>query len=143
MRFAQRLSLRRRPPVELRDEVLKEEVLREMVLLRERTPDITGSVACTVDGLPLACDLGAREGDRTAALTAALVAMSRRMLSLSGRGDLQETLIAGSAGFAAFYAAGPTIVLTVLARPGTNLGLLRLEGHKTAAAVAAIAARIR
>ncbi|WP_113703863.1 roadblock/LC7 domain-containing protein [Nonomuraea lactucae] len=122
---------------------LRDEVLKEMVLLRERTPDINGSVACTVDGLPVACDLTADNGDRTAALTAALVAMSTRMLSLSGRGDLQETLISGTAGFAAFYAAGPTIVLTVLARPGTNLGLLRLEGNKTAAAVAAIAARIR
>ncbi|MEV0196972.1 roadblock/LC7 domain-containing protein [Nonomuraea sp. NPDC050691] len=131
-------SLRRRPPVELHDEVLK-----EMVLLRERTPDISGSVACTVDGLAVACDPTVGDGERTAALTAALLAMSRRMLSMSGRGDLEETLISGTAGFAAFYAAGPTIVLTVLAQPGTNLGLLRLEGRKTAAAVAAIAARMR
>jgi predicted regulator of Ras-like GTPase activity (Roadblock/LC7/MglB family) len=122
---------------------LHDEVLKEMVLLRERTPDVSGSVACTVDGLPLACDLEGEDGDRTAALTAALVAMSRRMLSLTGRGDLKETLISGTAGFAAFYAAGPTIVLTVLGRPGANLGLLRLEGHKTAAALAAIAARNR
>ncbi|WP_344845233.1 roadblock/LC7 domain-containing protein [Nonomuraea dietziae] len=63
MRFP---SLRRRPPVELR-----EEVLREMVLLRERTPDISGSVACTVDGLTVACDLNADNAEQTAALSAA------------------------------------------------------------------------
>ncbi|GAA2811246.1 hypothetical protein GCM10020219_099190 [Nonomuraea dietziae] len=50
---------------------LREEVLREMVLLRERTPDISGSVACTVDGLTVACDLNADNAEQTAALSAA------------------------------------------------------------------------
>jgi uncharacterized protein len=129
-------SLRRRPRVELRQEVLE-----EMALLRERTPDVSGSVACTVDGLQVACDLPADVGEQAAALSAALLAMSRRMLAMTGQGALEETLISGTAGFVAFYAAGPTIVLTVLAGPGANVGLLRLEGRKTAAAVAAVAAR--
>lgn len=127
----------RRPLVELR-----EEVLREMVLLRERTPDISGSVACTVDGMSIACDGADGSGEQVAALSAALLALSRRMTIMTGQGVLEETLISGTAGFAAFYAAGPTIVLAVLAEPGTNLGLLRLEGRKTAASVAAISARI-
>lgn len=122
---------------------LREEVLREMVLLRERTPDISGSVACTVYGLTVACDLNADNVEQTAALSAALLALSARMAAMAGKGALEETLISGTAGFAAFYAAGPTIVLTVLAEPGTNLGLLRLEGRKTAASVAAIASRKR
>ncbi|MEU4544051.1 roadblock/LC7 domain-containing protein [Nonomuraea dietziae] len=122
---------------------LRDEVLREMVLLRERTPDISGSVACTVDGLTVACDLNADNAEQTAALSAALLALSARMAAMAGKGALEETLISGTAGFAAFYAAGPTIVLTVLAEPGTNLGLLRLEGRKTAASVAAIASRKR
>ncbi|MEV0615310.1 roadblock/LC7 domain-containing protein [Nonomuraea sp. NPDC050404] len=120
---------------------LRQEVLEEMTLLRERTPDVRGSVACTVDGLPVACDLEDRTGDQAAALSAALLAMSRRMLIVTGQGNFEETLISGTAGFVAFYAAGPTIVLTVLAGPGANVGLLRLEGRKTAAGVAAVAAR--
>ncbi|TMR24978.1 hypothetical protein ETD86_02350 [Nonomuraea turkmeniaca] len=120
---------------------LRQEVLEEMALLRERTPDVSGSVACTVDGLPIACDLPENVGDQAAALSAALLAMSRRMLAMTGQGALEETLISGAAGFVAFYAAGPTIVLTVLAGPGANVGLLRLEGRKTAAGVAAVAAR--
>ncbi|MEV0164485.1 roadblock/LC7 domain-containing protein [Nonomuraea fuscirosea] len=120
---------------------LRQEVLEEMTLLRERTPDVSGSVACTVDGLPIACDLESRTSEQVAALSAALLAMSSRMLVITGRGALEETLISGTAGFVAFYAAGPTIVLTVLAGPGANVGLLRLEGRKTAAAVAAVAAR--
>ncbi|MEU0569830.1 roadblock/LC7 domain-containing protein [Nonomuraea sp. NPDC005983] len=134
---------------------LRDEVLKEMALLRERAADVSGSVACTVDGLPIACDLpssgpgigtGNGTGDggaQTAALSAALLAMSKRMIAGTGRGALEETLISGTAGYAACYAAGPTIVLTVLAGPGANLGLLRLEGRRTAAGLAAIAARER
>ncbi|MEV4288592.1 roadblock/LC7 domain-containing protein [Nonomuraea bangladeshensis] len=116
------------------------EVLEEMRLLRERTPDVRGSVACTVDGLQVACDLPEEIGEQAAALAAALLAMSRRMLIMTQHGAFEETLISGTAGFVAFYAAGPTVVLTVLAGPGANVGLLRLEGRKTAAAVAAVAA---
>lgn len=120
---------------------LREEVLAEMSLLRERAPGVHGSVACTFDGLPVACDVAGDDGERTAALSAALVAMSTRLLTSTGKGALEETLVSGATGFAAFYVAGPTIVLTVFAEPGTNLGLLRLEGRRTAAGVAAIAAR--
>jgi uncharacterized protein len=119
---------------------LRQEILAEMTLLRERTPDVTGSVACTVDGIQLACDLPDDTGDKAAALSSALLAMSRRMLAMTGLGTFEETLVSGTAGFVSFYAAGPTIVLTVLAAPGANVGLLRLEGRKTAAALAAVAA---
>ncbi|WP_327090048.1 roadblock/LC7 domain-containing protein [Nonomuraea sp. NBC_01738] len=112
-----------------------------MIILRERSPDISGSVACTVDGLPIATDLAHERGDQTAALSAALLSLSRRMADIAGKGVLEETLVSASAGFAALYPAGPTIVLAVMAEPGTNLGLLRLEGRKTAAALAVIAQR--
>ncbi|GAA4077008.1 roadblock/LC7 domain-containing protein [Nonomuraea sp. NPDC050663] len=118
---------------------LREEVLKELILLRERTPGIGSGIACSVDGLVLACESGFQSAEQTAALSSALLALSRRMLSLIGKGALEETVVSGSAGFAAFYAAGPTIVLAVVAEPGANLGLLRLEGRKTAAKLAAIA----
>ncbi|MFJ2031618.1 roadblock/LC7 domain-containing protein [Streptosporangium sp. NPDC087985] len=119
---------------------LRDEVHREMVLLRERVPDVNGSIACSVDGLTIASDL---EGDveQTGALSSAMLALSRRMTSMADKGTFEETLISGTNGYAAFYAAGPKIVLTVLARPGTNLGLLRLEGRKTAANLAVITSR--
>ncbi|WP_425358623.1 roadblock/LC7 domain-containing protein [Streptosporangium roseum] len=123
-------------PVELRDEVR-----REMALLRERIPDVDGCIACSVDGLTIASDLN-DGAEQTGALSSALLALSRRMTGMAGKGAFEETLISGTNGYAACYAAGPKIVLTVLARPGTNLGLLRLEGRKTAANVAAITSRI-
>ncbi|WP_246267829.1 roadblock/LC7 domain-containing protein [Nonomuraea typhae] len=126
----------RRPSMEM-----CEQMLHEMVTLRERAPEVSGSVACTVDGLRIACDLAGDRADQTAALSAALLSLSRRMADIAGKGAMEETLVSASAGFAALYPAGPTIVLTVVAEPGTNLGLLRLEGRKTAAALAAIATR--
>ncbi|MFD2349396.1 roadblock/LC7 domain-containing protein [Nonomuraea ferruginea] len=86
---------------------LRQEVLKEMVLLRERTADVKGSVASTIDGLTIACDLAEDSSEHVSALAAALLAMSRRMMILAGRGDLEETLVSGSAGHAAFYAAAP------------------------------------
>lgn len=128
----------RRVPVELR-----EEIRQEMALLRERIPDVDGSVVCSVDGLTLASDLGRDiAAEQTGALSSALLALSRRMTDMAGKGTFEETLISGTNGYTACYAAGPKIVLTVLARPGTNLGLLRLEGRKTAARLAAITSRI-
>ncbi|WP_221465267.1 roadblock/LC7 domain-containing protein [Streptosporangium album] len=123
-------------PVELRDEIQ-----REMALLRERIPDVNGSIACSVDGLTIASDLK-EDVEQTGALSSAVLALSRRLMSMAGKGTFEETLISGTNGYAAFYAAGPKIVLTVLARPGTNLGLLRLEGRKTAVTLAAITSRI-
>ncbi|MFI6507031.1 roadblock/LC7 domain-containing protein [Streptosporangium sp. NPDC050855] len=119
---------------------LREQVRREMALLRERIPDVDGSIASSVDGLTIASDLN-DETEQTGALSSALLALSRRMTGMTGKGGFEETLISGTNGHAALYAAGPTIVLTVLARPGTNLGLLRLEGRKTAARLAAITSR--
>ncbi|MFC4060530.1 roadblock/LC7 domain-containing protein [Planomonospora corallina] len=120
---------------------LRDEVYREMALLRDRMPDVDGSVACSVDGILIASDLNGN-AEQTGALSSAVLALSSRMTGIAGKGVLEETLISGSNGYAAFYAAGPKIVLTVLARPGTNLGLLRLEGRKTAASVAAITERM-
>ncbi|GAA5055867.1 hypothetical protein HNP84_006307 [Thermocatellispora tengchongensis] len=142
------------------DEV-RAEVHAQMRLLRERAPEVRGSIACSVDGLTIARDPEAapdargsgdeRTGDehaadtdlaeRSAALSSALLALSRRMITMIGYGGFEETLITGTEGYAACYTAGPSVVLTVLAGPGANLGLLRLEGRKTAEKVAAIASR--
>ncbi|MEU6740742.1 roadblock/LC7 domain-containing protein [Streptosporangium sandarakinum] len=125
----------RREPALLRDRLHE-----EMALLRERVPEVNGSVACSVDGLPIASDLRG-ETEQIGALSSAVLALSGRLTAMADKGSFEETLISGSNGYAVFYAAGPTIVLTVLARPGTNLGLLRLEGRKTAARLAAITSR--
>ncbi|MEU9830858.1 roadblock/LC7 domain-containing protein [Streptosporangium sp. NPDC048047] len=120
--------------------LLRDRLHEEMALLRERVPEVNGSIACSVDGLTLASDLRG-ETEQIGALSSAVLALSSRLTAMADKGSFEETLISGDNGYAAFYAAGPTIVLTVLARPGTNLGLLRLEGRKTAVRMAALTSR--
>ncbi|WP_214412145.1 roadblock/LC7 domain-containing protein [Sphaerisporangium fuscum] len=119
---------------------LRREVHEEMLLLMKRMDEVTGALVCTVDGMLVTSDI--RSGaEQTAALSSALHAMSRRMTELAQIGALEETLISGAGGHAACYAAGPKLVLTVLAARGANLGLLRMEGRRTAVRLAAIVGR--
>ncbi|WP_204284474.1 roadblock/LC7 domain-containing protein [Microbispora amethystogenes] len=120
---------------------LRHDIHRELVVLRERAPEITGALTCTVDGLLVTTDLAISSTEQTAALTSALLSLSRQMTDLARIGRLEETLISAAQGHTACYAAGPTLVLTVLAGPGANLGLLRIEGRRAADRIAAIAGR--
>jgi uncharacterized protein len=119
---------------------LRRDIHKELVLLKSRAPEITGMLTCTVDGMLVTTDLTA-DTEQTAALTSALLSLGRRMADLAGIGAFEETLISGTQGHTACYAAGPKLVLTVLAGQGANLGLLRIEGRKTAATLAAIVER--
>lgn len=119
---------------------LRREVHEEMLMLMKRMYDVTGALVCTVDGMLVTSDV--RGGaEQAAALSSALLAMSRRMTELVQVGALEETLVSGVGGYAACYAAGPKLVLTILAARGSNLGLLRMEGRKTAVRLAAIVER--
>ncbi|MEU8193762.1 roadblock/LC7 domain-containing protein [Microbispora amethystogenes] len=124
---------------------LRHDIHRELVVLRERAPEITGALTCTVDGLLVTTDISSglaiSSTEQTAALTSALLSLSRQMTDLARIGRLEETLISAAQGHTACYAAGPTLVLTVLAGPGANLGLLRIEGRRAADRIAAIAGR--
>ncbi|WP_182873885.1 roadblock/LC7 domain-containing protein [Microbispora sp. H10670] len=123
---------------------LRQDIHRELVVLRERAPEITGALTCTVDGMLVTTDLSTGTGtgtEQTAALTSALLSLSRKMTDLAQIGRLEETLVSAAQGHTACYAAGPTLVLTVLAGPGANLGLLRIEGRRAADRIAAIAGR--
>ncbi|WP_182881460.1 roadblock/LC7 domain-containing protein [Microbispora sp. H10949] len=131
---------------------LRHDIHRELVVLRERAPEITGALTCTVDGMLVTTDLSTGTGtgagtgtgtgtEQTAALTSALLSLSRKMTDLAQIGRLEETLVSAAQGHTACYTAGPTLVLTVLAGPGANLGLLRIEGRRAADRIAAIAGR--
>ncbi|MFF4126197.1 roadblock/LC7 domain-containing protein [Microbispora rosea] len=119
---------------------LRHDIHEELVVLRERAPEITGALTCTIDGMLVTTDL-ATDTEQTAALTSALLSLSRKMTDLARIGLLEETLISGAQGHTACYAAGPTLVLTVLAGRGANLGLLRIEGRRAANKIAAIVER--
>ncbi|MGY1427972.1 roadblock/LC7 domain-containing protein [Streptomyces sp. MN12] len=114
---------------------VESDVLDELRGLRNRVPQLTGSLAATVDGLVLAHDAPGTEPEGLAALTAAALGVAHRMADATGRGGFRELLLRGTDGYVATYAAGPAVVLTLLADGRVNVGRLHLEGRRSGARI--------
>ncbi|WP_395570663.1 roadblock/LC7 domain-containing protein [Streptomyces sp. BK79] len=122
---------------------VESDVLDELHRLRNRVPQLTGSLAATVDGLVLAHDAPGTEPEGLAALTAAALGVAQRMADATARGGFRELLLRGADGYVATYAAGPAAVLTLLADGRVNVGRLHLEGRRGGARIGElVAARI-
>ncbi|WP_326552479.1 roadblock/LC7 domain-containing protein [Micromonospora sp. NBC_01813] len=109
-------------------------ILTELHGLRRRVPEVAGSVLAGVDGLMISRDLTdtGTDADSIAALAAASIGLGRRFAVTSGHGELRETVIAGTHGYVALYAAGSRALLAVLAGPGADLPLLHTHARRVA-----------
>ncbi|WP_344496642.1 roadblock/LC7 domain-containing protein [Streptomyces enissocaesilis] len=114
------------------------EVLDELRQLRARVPQLTGSLAASVDGLVLAQDTPAVEAEGVAALTAAALGVAVRLADATGQGAFRELLVRGDDGYVATYAAGTSAVLTLLAEPRVNVGRLHLEARRASVRIGAL-----
>ncbi|MDT9701102.1 roadblock/LC7 domain-containing protein [Streptomyces sp. P17] len=110
-------------------------ILDELHRLRARIPQLTGSLAASVDGLVVAEDTPGVEPEGVAALTAAALGVAVRLTDVTGRGELRELLVRGRDGYVATYAAGRGAVLTLLAQDDVSVGRLHLEGRRAAARI--------
>ncbi|MET9778142.1 roadblock/LC7 domain-containing protein [Streptomyces sp. NPDC006367] len=119
---------------------VESDVLDELHRLRNRVPQLTGSLAATVDGLVLAHDAPGTEPEGLAALTAAALGVAHRMTEATARGGFRELLLRGAGGYVATYAAGPAAVLTLLAEDRVNVGRLHLEGRRSGARIGELVA---
>ncbi|MBT2411268.1 roadblock/LC7 domain-containing protein [Streptomyces sp. ISL-12] len=119
---------------------VESDVLAELHRLRHHVPQLTGSLAATVDGLVLAHDAPGTEPEGLAALTAAALGVAHRTADATGRGDFRELLLRGAEGYVATYAAGPAAVLTLLAEGRVNVGRLHLEGRRSGARIGELVA---
>jgi predicted regulator of Ras-like GTPase activity (Roadblock/LC7/MglB family) len=107
-------------------------VLAEIRSLRDRVRHVAGSLVASVDGRLIAHDTHGVEPDGMAALSAAVLGLSQRLIETVGPGEFAETVIRGTHGYVATYAAGPRAVLTVLCDEETNVGRLHLEARQVA-----------
>ncbi len=99
--------------------------LRDM---QASSPDVEASAVISVDGLTIASALpDSIEGDRVAAMSAAMLSLGERISGELGRGILDQVYIRGENGFMILMAVGNDAVLTVLARKQAKLGLLFLD----------------
>ncbi|QLY34742.1 roadblock/LC7 domain-containing protein [Nocardia huaxiensis] len=112
-------------------------LLPELHGLRERVPQLTGSLVASIDGLLIVHDVPAHiEPNGMAALTASELSLSHRLVTTAHGGGFDEVVVRGSGGYVVIYAAGWTAALTVLAAPTVNVGRLHLESRPLARAIA-------
>ncbi|MFE1594560.1 roadblock/LC7 domain-containing protein [Nocardia sp. NPDC058705] len=112
------------------------QVQAELQSLRERLPQLTGSLVASSDGLLIEHDLPAHiEPAGMAALSAAQLSLSYRLANTAHGGGFSEVVVHGTEGQVVIYAAGYTS-LTVLAGPDCNVGRLHLESRPVARAIA-------
>ncbi|MBB5872762.1 putative regulator of Ras-like GTPase activity (Roadblock/LC7/MglB family) [Allocatelliglobosispora scoriae] len=115
-------------------------VLAELRRLRERLPYIAGIVVASTDGLLVAHEAPGIEPETVAAMSAALLGLSQQLAAGTGSGDFRETVTSASHGYVATFVAGESALLTVLAKPELNVGLLHHEARPAAARIGALLA---
>lgn len=116
-----------------------ESMVERLRNLSASSPDVEASAIVSVDGLTMASALPQNvEEDRVAAMSAAMLSLGERIANELGRGRLDQVYIKGEGGYVILMAVGREAVLTVMARPETQLGLLFLEMRRTTEDLAAL-----
>ncbi|MEV6430948.1 roadblock/LC7 domain-containing protein [Nocardia sp. NPDC051463] len=111
-------------------------VLAELKALRDRVPQLTGTLVASSDGLLIAHDLPSRiEPSGIAALAASQLALSHRLVATAHDGGFHDVVVHGTGGYVVVYAAS-WASLTVLAGPEVNVGRLHLESRPVARRIA-------
>jgi predicted regulator of Ras-like GTPase activity (Roadblock/LC7/MglB family) len=106
-------------------------VLDELGNLRNRLPELTGSVLASTDGMVVAHDARGIEADSLAALAAAHLALARRFAHAVDHGELRESVVQCDGGYITSYAAGPDALLTVVTTANANLAMVHLEARRS------------
>ena len=109
-----------------------EQISKLLRTLSTTTPDVEAAAVIDNDGLMIASALKADiEDDRVAAMSAALLGMSERIVRELKRGNFSLVMLRGSEGYTILSRCGPDAVLTVLATDTAKLGLIFLDVTRT------------
>jgi len=109
-----------------------EQISKLLKNLSTTTPDIEAAAVVDNDGLMIASVLpGDVEDDRVAAMSAALLGMSERIVRELKRGSFSLVMLRGSEGYTILSRCGPEAVLMVLATDTAKLGLIFLDVTRT------------
>lgn len=100
--------------------------------------DIEGSLVISRDGLTMAAHGLSFDIDSAGAVCTELYGRGSALAVELHRGRVDEVLLKTERGYVLVVPAGEEAFLALLARPNANLGLVLLEIHRTAAAVAAV-----
>ena len=91
-------------------------------------PEVTSAAIVSAEGLPIASALpqGVDE-TKIAAMSAALLSLSKKAIIEMSKGDFDQLYIKGSEGYLLVMQAGPNAVLTVSTSKDVGLGLILLD----------------
>ena len=91
-------------------------------------PEVTSAAIVSAEGLPIASALpqGVDE-TRIAAMSAALLSLSKKAITEMSKGNFDQLYIKGSEGYLLVMQAGPNAVLTVSTSKDVGLGLILLD----------------
>ncbi|MEK6551734.1 MAG: roadblock/LC7 domain-containing protein [Pseudomonadota bacterium] len=103
--------------------------------------DIEGSLVISRDGLTMAAHGLSFDIDSAGAVCTELYGQGGALANELQRGQVHEVLLRTEHGYVLVVPAGEELYLALLARADANLGLLFLEIHRTAEAVAATLTR--
>lgn len=107
--------------------------------LSTTTPDIEAAAVVDNDGLMMASSLPQDiADDAVAAMSAALLGMSERIVAELARGKFELNLIRGTDGYTILSRAGGEAVLMVLASQRAKLGLIFLDASRASREIARI-----
>ncbi|GLS05757.1 hypothetical protein GCM10007860_29140 [Chitiniphilus shinanonensis] len=104
--------------------------------LNGSSADIEASAVISTDGLMMASLLPVGlDEDRVGAMSAAMLSLGGRIAKELSRGDLEQVLVKGEAGYVLMTSAGQDAVLSVIAKPQARLGLILLDVKRAAEAI--------
>ena len=91
-------------------------------------PEVTSAAIVSAEGLPIVSALpqGVDE-TRIAAMSAALLSLSKKAIIEMSKGNFDQLYIKGSEGYLLVMQAGPNAVLTVSTSKDVGLGLILLD----------------
>ncbi|MFC4022076.1 roadblock/LC7 domain-containing protein [Micromonospora sp. GCM10011542] len=82
--------------------------------LRQRRPEVSGTVLAGTDGLLISSDLPATDATHLAALAAASFGLGSRVADTVRQGEFRESVVRTSAGCVVTYPAGRNALLTLV-----------------------------
>lgn len=113
-------------------------LMNELGRLRETVPELQGCLVASTDGLLIAGDARPDVAEGVAALSAACLGVSQRVVDVVGHRVFREVVVNASGGYVAMYLLNGSAVLVFLATPAANLGRLNHEARRAVPVLAGI-----
>lgn len=112
-------------------------ITRLIKTLSTTTPDVEAAAVIDNDGLVISSALPQDvDDDAVAAMSAALLGIGERIVSELRRGNFEQVMVKGDAGYLILARCGPDAVLALLTSKSAKLGLIFLDSARTAKEIA-------